>query len=140
MYLALCVTMLTVIPLAISLVASVPIQTIETRLLRQTQGVNLRQKMFLMALRVFNHVVYYVIPDILEVTREERRLRPAKPSGFTPSFWDRIRFLPLATSALIRVLIQIAVEGICSAIQYIPLWAVEIAQVPRDGKNGASDQ
>jgi hypothetical protein len=27
-------------------------------------------------------------------------------------------------------MIQLAVEGICASIQYIPLWAVEISQLP----------
>jgi hypothetical protein len=139
-YLKLCITMLTVIPLALSLVASLPIHAIETRLLTQASGVSASQKKLLMALRVFNHIVYYVIHDILEVVKEERRLRPALLPRRDIPLQERIRSLPAGFKNVIRELIQIAIEGICSAIQYIPLWAVEIAQLPGKEKKQGPDQ
>ena len=127
-YISLGITMITVIPLALSLVAVIPIHRIENRLLRQSRGVSLVEKSALMVVRVFIHIIYFVIPDILEVLREERVFadiggrRKTVGTGKIP-FRTRAR-------ALIRILIQIGVEGICSAIRYIPLWAEEISRLP----------
>ncbi len=122
-YLSLCLTMLTVIPLALGLVSLVPLQQIESRLLRNRDGVTALEKRFLMALRVFNHVVYAVLPAILDVLREERLLR-ATPSASWRSSAGRLR----------AELVQVALEAICAAVQYLPLWAVEIARLPTRGK------
>ena len=117
-YLRLCVTMLTVVPLALALVIQVPFQRIEHQLLEGRRGVSRREKALLMSLRVFNHIVYFVIPNILEVMREEHR------GGGGPSVragrWRH----------LMRDLVHLAVEAICAAVRYIPLWAVEIAALP----------
>ena len=133
-YASLCITMLTVIPLALSIVAVVPFHEIEQNLLTGQRGVSKYEKFFLMFLRVFNHIIYFVIPNILEVMREEGRF---KITGDSPDEGeeknrsgkgaegpaDRVR-------ALIIDMIQIGVEGICSAVRYIPLWVVEISQLP----------
>ena len=79
-------------------------------------------------MRVFIHIIYFVIPDILEVLREERifaEIAGRKKSGSAKKMPLRIR-----VHALIRILIQIGVEGICSAIRYVPLWAEEISRLP----------
>jgi hypothetical protein len=138
-YLALCLTMLTVIPLALSLVVSLPIHTMEADMLTPAKGVGRGQKKLLMALRVFNHIVYYVIPEILEVVREERRLRPVGGGRAPSCLSDRMRLLAVGGRALIGDLIQIAVEGICAAVQHIPLWAVEISQLPPAEKHPQED-
>lgn len=112
-YLALAVTMLTVVPLALALVVQVPFQRLEQRLLAGHRGAGRVEKSVLMALRVFNHIVYFVIPNILEVLREERN------QGGRPR-WRR----------LLATMTQVGVEGICAAVRYIPLWAMEIAALP----------
>ena len=126
-YLRLCVTMLTVIPLALGLVATIPLQAFEQHLLQDRRGVSMFQKRVLMALRVFNHVVYYVIPNVLEVVREERPLAAfdisaARAGGYGGGYRQAVLIL--------RRMTHVAGEGICAAIQYIPLWAVEIARLP----------
>ena len=126
-YLRLCVTMLTVVPLALGLVALLPLQVIEQRFLQNRQGVSMPRKMMLMALRVFNHIVYCVIPNILEVIREERQFKTLGPAseaaGSTAGLLKRAGFAA-------RRMTHIAGEGICAAVQYIPLWAVEISRLP----------
>ena len=82
-YISLAITMITVIPLALSMVAMIPFQRIENRLLQQSQGVSLLEKSVLMFVRVFIHIIYFVIPDILEVLREERIF--AEISGWNKS-------------------------------------------------------
>jgi hypothetical protein len=128
-YIALCLTMLTVVPLAISLGASVPVQALEQRLLRGC-AVSPRGKALLMALRVFNHIVFFVIPTILEVVREEsvdgRWAPPPAEGEGRGGRWQQLR-------RLIQTMVVIATEGICSAVQFIPLWAVEIARLPSEG-------
>ncbi|UCG08950.1 MAG: hypothetical protein JSV83_10005 [Desulfobacterales bacterium] len=132
-YVSVCVTMLTVIPLALSLVGLVPFQRFEHQLLQQRAGVSKLEKCILMFLRVFNHIVYFVIPNILETIREERhyrkwmiveRMRSSKPLGR-----NEIRGIKYKILTLITDMIQLAVEGICASIQYIPLWAVEISRL-----------
>jgi len=126
-YLGLCVTMLTVVPLALGLVTTIPLQVFEQQLLQNRLGVPMTQKRILMALRVFNHIVYYVIPNILEVVREERQFmafnecadREKKRSGVFKR-----------ATLIVRRMTHIAGEGICAAVQYIPLWAAEIADLP----------
>ena len=127
-YVALAITMLTVIPLALSIVAVIPFHRLENRLLNQPDGVGLMQKSALMFARVCIHVIYFVIPDILEVLREERILnqimgRPTSPGE--PKLPLRLR-----GTILVRNMIHVGVEGICASVRHIPLWAEEIARLP----------
>jgi hypothetical protein len=130
-YISLAITMLTVIPLALSMVAIVPFHRIEYRLLRKSQGSSIMEKGALMFLRVFSHIFYFVIPNILEVIREERIFsiisgRRKVPGAEPLPFRRRL-------AIMVRILIQIGVEGICAAIRYVPLWADEISRLP--GRN-----
>lgn len=119
-YLALLTRMLTVIPLALALVAGIPFQLIEQQVLGGATGISRAEKNLLMALRVFNHIVHDVIPATLEVVREEW---PRPPGA------GRNRSRPTA-AGLIRMMTWVGIAGICGAVQYIPLWAVEIARLP----------
>lgn len=123
-YVTLCLTMLTVIPLALNMVASIPFSALEQAVLKSESGVSQSQKMALMFLRVFNHIVFFVIPGTMEVVREEGRFhrRPQAPAA------DRPRGGRLAL--FVADLIQIGIEGICASIQYVPIWAVEISHLP----------
>jgi hypothetical protein len=133
-YLSICVTMLTVIPLALSLVGVVPFQRFEQNLLQNRAGVTKPEKCILMFLRVFNHIVYYVIPNILETIREEghygKRMHNADLPDLDTSGTGRSGSLKAKFTLLLKSMIQMAVESICASIQYIPLWAVEISQLP----------
>jgi hypothetical protein len=118
-YVQLCLTMLTVLPLALGLVSMVPFGRIERNLLVQPAGVTALQKKMLMAMRVFNHIAFFVLPNTLEVLREEQAA-------------DQFRH-PWRQSGNDRILnraIHLAVEIICAALQYLPLWAYEIARLP----------
>ena len=123
-YVTLCLTMLTVVPLALNMVTTLPFHELEHHLLKSTGGVSRPQKMALMFARVFNHIVFFVIPSILEVVREERRLQPGSSTPRT-SVSAKVRI-----SSILNELTQIGVEGICASIQYIPIWAVEISLLP----------
>lgn len=134
-YVSLGINMLTVIPLSLGIVALIPLQAFEYKLLQKQQGVSIFEKSGLMFLRVFNHVVYFVIPDILEVLSEERQpkrsgLNHGKDGNIAQSGLQhqkiRLRFF-------FQTMIQLGIEGICASIQYIPLWAVEIGQLPKKG-------
>lgn len=133
-YVALCLTMLTVIPLALSMVAVIPFHRIEHNLLLNRKGVAWHEKILLMFLRVFNHILFFVIPNILEVMREEKRWQidreggasaesRGKPGNQGVSLSKRLR-------RLIRAMTSMGIESICTAVQYIPLWAVEISRLP----------
>jgi hypothetical protein len=125
-YITLCVTMLTVVPLGLSVAAAVPVQRMERRLLGGC-AISTRGKALLMALRVFNHIAFFVIPTILEVVREENAARATSSTAGKGlrGGWRRCR-------RLVQTMVVIATEGICSAVQFIPLWAIEIARLPSD--------
>jgi hypothetical protein len=137
-YVSLCITMLTVIPLALSLVAIIPFQDFEQGMLNTTNGVSKIEKWALMFLRVFNHIVFFVIPTILETMREEAQYKKWVDSSLkasaTVSIQGKIELLGRRLTGLIKKMIQVGVEGICASIQYIPLWAVEISQLPGRSK------
>ena len=133
-YLSICVTMLTVIPLALSMMGAIPFQRFEQGLLQNSAGVSKFEKGILMFLRVFNHIVFFVIPNILETVREEGQYRKwiqhQGPESLKVSSTSKASMLKTRISALITDMVQLAVESICASIQYIPLWAVEISQLP----------
>jgi hypothetical protein len=86
------------------------------------------QKIVLMFLRVFSHIFYFVIPNILEVIREEgvltgRGLLTPGQINKKPPLLKRLR-------KITQALVYIGVESICSAIRFIPLWADEISMLP----------
>jgi len=133
-YVSVSITMLTVIPLALSLIGVVPFQRFEQRLLQNDAGVSKLEKCILMFLRVFNHIVYFVIPNILETVREEGHYRSwiknaGRPSG-DPESAKNSWVIKSKILTLIKEMVQLAVESICASIQFIPLWAVEISQLP----------
>ena len=133
-YVSVCITMLTVIPLALSLIGVVPFQRFEQKLLQSSCGVTKFEKCLLMFLRVFNHIVYFVIPNILETIREEghyrKWLKSEKTAPGELGSRKRTRIIKSRILALIQEMVQLAVESICASIQFIPLWAVEISQLP----------
>ncbi|MGD9300183.1 MAG: hypothetical protein PVI13_01325 [Desulfobacterales bacterium] len=133
-YVSLCITMLTVIPLALSLVAIIPFQDFEQGMLNTASGVSKIEKWLLMFLRVFNHIVFFVIPTIVETMREEAQYKrwadSLMKSSTTGSLTGKIRLLGRRFLVLVKDMTQLGVEGICASIQYIPLWAVEISQLP----------
>ena len=142
-YLSICITMLTVIPLALSLIGAVPFQRFEHKLLQNKAGVSKIEKSMLMFLRVFNHIVYFVIPNILETIREEGHYRRWMEGGLRlssePLGARKIWVVKSKILTLIKDMIQLAVESICASIQYIPLWAVEISQLPEKKRNKGED-
>ena len=81
-----------------------------------------------MFLRVFSHIFYFVIPNILEVIREERVFPIIAGRRKIPGVASLA--LRRRLSIMIRILIQIGVEGICAAVRYVPLWANEISRLP----------
>jgi hypothetical protein len=130
-YVSLGLNMLTVIPLSLSIVAVLPLQTLEYKLLQNQRGVSEIEKIVLMFVRVFNHIVYFVIPNILEVVSEERQRHKSAQAEHAIFSKKGLPIQKLKLRALLQIMIQLGVEGICASIQYIPLWAVEIALLPK---------
>lgn len=126
-YVRLALNMLSVIPLALALVASVPFDRIEQKLLRRPGGISLGEKYLLMFVRVFNHIVYFVIPNLLEVVREEALLRNLSKNT---SLWPGALGVRGWGCRLIAGMVHIGVSGICASLRFIPLWAREIDDLP----------
>ena len=127
-YITLLVTMLVVIPLALSMVAVIPFYRLERRLLLSRRGVKTREKIILMFLRVFGHIFYFVLPNILEVIREEGGLTLKR--DLTGDRKNNRFPLSQQIAGIVQMLVNIGVDAICSAIRYIPLWAEEISRLP----------
>jgi hypothetical protein len=121
---------------ALALVAVVPFSRLERRMLFQPEGITLRQKKFLMILRVFNHTAFFVIPSLLEVLREERAMTLPRADGAGRRYLTRYLFFQI--KRLLRVITYLAVESICAAVQFIPLWAYEIGRLPESEKHRRS--
>ena len=116
-YVSLCITMLTVIPLALSMVAIIPFQDFEQNMLSMKTG------------------VYDVIVDLRsESSTYKKWVDSSLSASASGSRRSRLQLIRRRLTGLFREMIQIGVEGICASIQYIPLWAVEIAQLPRRTK------
>lgn len=124
-YTKLCVTMLSVIPLALALVAVVPFGSLESRLLMHPDGVTARQKSILMVLRVFNHIAFAVLPGTLEILREE-----GLADGQRLRIQAECRGVKAVAADTLNDIVHLAVGTICAALQYIPLWAHEIGRLP----------
>lgn len=124
-YVALCLSLITVVPLALAMVTVLPVGQFEQNLLSRDSGVSRTEKALLMTIRVFNHVAFSVIPGILEVIREEKLFTQAASQ-------QRIRRIGVMASIrlAVRTMIHVSVDAICTSVQYVPLWAVEIAQLP----------
>jgi hypothetical protein len=121
-YLSLCITMLTVVPLAVGMVAIIPFGNIERRIFGDPSGIRLRDVRILMFLRVFTHILYQVIPTVLEGIREEGVFSRGIPSRQPIGRIRRIR-------RWIGYLRHVCIEAICSSLMYIPLWAVELSEL-----------
>ena len=135
-YVQLGLTMFTVVPLALGLVAVIPFNSMERRLLLRQDGISLYQKKFLMVLRVFNHTVFFVIPSLLEVLREERSIIQKEPLPADRAARRGYRRARLKRT--LDVVTYLAVESICAAVQFIPLWAYEIGRLPEPLKKGTN--
>lgn len=124
-YVSLTLTMLTVIPLALSLIGALPLQKLEQGLLQSPRGFSLPRKYALITMRVFNHIVYFVVPVLLEVLREEGYFKRRGPDATEhPQSWFK------RLGATIELLRHLGLEVICASVQYIPLWSLEISRLP----------
>ena len=138
-YLSLCMTMLTVVPLALAMVLVLPFSEFEQALLHRSLRGGSSGRSLLMGIRVFNHVAFSVIPGILEVIREEHLLKLPGSAASSPKPGQAPGLFGKA-AALVRALIHIGVDAICASVQYIPLWATEIAQLSDAGKPPPGDR
>lgn len=122
-YAGLAVNIATVVPLALALVSLVPFAALETRLLRDPRGVTRCEKFLLMALRVFNHVLFDVMPDIVQAVGEEMRF------ALHDRRRRRVRRRPF-WSGMVRLISFAALTAVAKALEYIHLWTVEISALP----------
>ena len=87
-----------------------------------------------MIVRVINNVSYAVLPGIWSVIAEEKC---DKVSLYINDikFAYQTNLLERIKKIFIRNL-YVAVIGIAASLEYVPLWAVEIAQLPTRKKGG----
>lgn len=125
-YVFLFINMLSMIPLGIALVTLIPTAALEARLLRGVTGVSLPQKSMLMALRVFNHVVFTVMPEIMQTVTEELRF-----NGYVYKTGLRAKHRRrLFLHSILKKFMFVAVAALCLSVKYIHFWAAEISALP----------
>lgn len=151
-YVFLLINMASMIPLGIALASLVPTAQIETRLLRNTRGVTVFQKALLMAMRVFNHVVFAVMPEIVQAATEELRFNgylyktgtklkkrrriliifKAKDRAPLEGTTQSSAVLPSRyfIKSILQKLMFVAVTALCSSLKYLHLWTAEISALP----------
>lgn len=134
-YVGLCLNMLTVVPLALTMAASIPFRLLEQNALTKSHGISPLGKIALMALRVFNHIAFFIAPNIIEVMREEllhtgKHLKKLNDKHHHTGMSDKILGALKSIRQILSYFIHLSVEGICSAIQNIPLWALELSRLP----------
>lgn len=128
-YVFLFINMLSMIPLGIALVSLIPTAAMETYLLRSVIGVGTVRKILLMGLRVFNHVVFTVMPEILQTVTEELRF-----NGYVYKSGVQIkRRRRLFLRGLLQKFMFVAVAALCLSVKYIHFWAAEISALPGKG-------
>lgn len=124
-YFRLAVNMLTVIPLALALVSIIPFASMETNLLQNPRGVSRMEKVMLMGLRVFNHVLFAVMPEIVQVIFEEirfnRHVYKNQKAGRRRRMFLR---------SIIHLATCVAFTALCNSLEYIHFWTAEISNLP----------
>lgn len=125
-YAVLLINMLSVIPLGIALVSLVPAAALEARLMRNTAGINLPQKILLMAMRVFNHVVFAVMHEVMQAALEELRFNNYLYKARLIGKKRRRRFL----KNLLQKFMFMALTALCLSLKYIHFWTAEISALP----------
>lgn len=129
-YVFLLINMLSMIPLGIALVSLIPTTALETRLLCSPAGVSTLQKIMLMALRVFNHVVFTVMPEIMQAVTEELRF-----NGYLYKSGTKIKHRRrLFIKSILQKFMFVAITAICSSLKYIHFWTAEISALPNKSK------
>lgn len=124
-YARLAVNMATVIPLGLALVSLIPFAAMESGLLQNPRGVSRPEKVLLMGLRVFNHVLFAVMPEILQVVFEELRFNRHVYAARKTRGRRRI-FL----RSIIHLVTFVAFTALCNSLEYIHFWAAEISNLP----------
>jgi len=133
-YIARYLNIITVVPLSLVLFITFPFLQFERSIITSSEGVTLKQKIFLMVVRVINNVRYDVLPEIWYVIIEE------KEDNFSSYLDDatlgKFAKLKKRMKKLFLKNMYIAAIGIAVSLEYVPLWAVEIAQLPTKQKGG----
>ena len=131
-YLSLLITLLTVVPMAIAVISALPFKKYELLLLNQMRGVSMCERILLMGVRVFNHVCLTIIPNIILVRREEklRGIQLSIDEVLDDAFLEKGKKFKQKLIKFSLEMINIGLASICLSLEYIPLWALEISNLP----------
>jgi len=137
-YVAKLVNIMTVVPLSIALVSIIPFSKFEKSVLSSKKGVSFLTKMFLISIRVGTHVQQQVLPSIWTILREER-INKDKENNTDAYLGDIVNTKNATILKKIKEFLSkslyIAASAIAYSLENIPLWAVEIAQLPSKRKD-----
>ena len=130
-YLIVLLNTLAIVPITIAFVSSIPIREYENNLLQEFNGISGFEKRLLIATRIFNHIVYTVLPKIIFIKREENNAHEMSFEDFVEDtilrkLGNSLFLLNKKMLEYINLLLTLLVES----IEFIPLWAVEINELP----------
>jgi hypothetical protein len=131
-YISLLVTMLTVVPISIAVISSVPFKKYELLLLNQMRGISIFERILLMGSRVFNHVYFDVIPNIILVKKEERHKKTqfSIDEVLDDALLEKGKKLKQKVIRIFLEMTNTSAACICLSLEHIPLWALEISNLP----------
>ena len=137
-YIKLLITIFAVVPIALAIISTIPFFEYERRVLKKLEAISFRRKLIMIMTRIFSHIIYFVIPKIILVKKEEshkkHRFRAESISENTDIISNKGGKLKQKIYELISEYFQIGIAGVRSSIEYIPLWALEIYQLPSKTK------
>lgn len=136
-YIARLVNIETVVPVSLALFFTIPFLKFERSILSSSEGVSIRQKSILIVVRVINNVRYCVLPDIWSVLKEENTNKASNNEVniyFEEAVDGQDKSIRKKIKKTISKNLYIAASAIASAIEYVPLWAVEISKLPTKQK------
>src|ERR1043166_1629757 len=124
-------TMLTVVPAALAMILSIPINDLEQKLFAPGGSKRKTRKALIIAVRVLRYIVFHVIPNM-----KERVLEEAVPFHCIAEIWKRDRRAGRPANAILNVflfVVQFSVEVLIYALgasmKNVDLWANWISQV-----------
>lgn len=132
-YIKLLFNTLAILPITIAFVSAIPIREFENNLLQECKGVSSFEKKMLISSRIFNHIIYIVIPKLLQIKKEENNLNEITFEDFIEdSFLSNLSNISLLIKKKIQEFINLLIILVVESLEFIPLWSIEINELPNN--------
>lgn len=130
-YVIILLNTMAVVPISIALISAIPIQEYETNLLNSYKGVTSFEKKILIGTRIFNHIIYTVLPNIVLIWREEKNINKLTIEYvIEDTFLRKLKKVLDIIKKKILEYSYLLLTLLINSIEFIPLWAIEINNLP----------